>query len=157
MGIGFGLTESPIGVNDVKPRYHLGSLYYHNGRYYRYVKFVDAVTYAAGHVVEWCAGFTSVTNDRTGGSSLGRCPAGVCLAAMTQNYYGFVQVAGVGDVAMLTDGSVAGGEWLVSDSGTDGGADTMAAGEEAQVFAFAIAADSGTALAGTSYVIKGLL
>lgn len=72
-----------------------------NGRKYRYVKFLDAVTYAAGHVCTY--GTTTavdqwtVTNDRVGGSSLGAAVAGVLHgtnAVPTQNQYGWIQVAG---------------------------------------------------------------
>ena len=153
----FGITESPIGVNDPSPRYDPGSLYYHNGAFFRYVKFIDAVAYAVGDVCEWAAAnFSAVSNDRAGGSSLGRMPAGVCLAAMTQNNYGFVQVAGTNTTRIYTDAGVAAGDWLVSHT-VDGECDTMAAGEEAQVFAFATAADTGDYIAAGDAVIKGLL
>ena len=42
-----------------------------NAKAYKYVKFLDAVTYAAGQSVEYAnVACTSVTNDRSGGSSL---------------------------------------------------------------------------------------
>ena len=123
----------------------LGAVYWHNGKAYKYVQFKDAVTYAAGHVVTWAnTSGTAVTNDRAGGSDIGTGvePAGVATRVHTQNYYGFMQVAGTVDV--YYDGSVAAGEWIVSDTGADGRADTMAAGEEEQVIGIALEADSGT-------------
>ena len=155
-----GLDANPASLSNTATRmYEVGTLYYYQGAYYRYARFVDAVTYAAGHVLEWAVGVgcSRVTNDRAGGSSRGRVPAGVCLCAMTQDYWGFFQVAGVGRVALLTDESVAAGEYLVSDVGVDGGADTMANGEEEQCFAFTIAADAGSALAAGNYTIIRLM
>ena len=66
-----------------------------DGKVYRYAKFVDAIAYANGQVVE-LASTTAfhVTNDRAGGSSLGRLPVGVCLRVMAQNEYGWVLVRG---------------------------------------------------------------
>jgi hypothetical protein len=109
---------------------------------YMYVKFVDAVTYAAGHVLTWAnAAGTSVTNDRSGGASLSLGPAGVAIAIMTANSYGWMQVGGV--ATCLGDGSVAAGESVVPDT-TDGKADTMAAGEEDLVFGIALEADDAS-------------
>ena len=66
------------------------------GYTYRYVQFKDAVTYAAGQALTY-AGATNlgvVTNDISGGSSIGAVAAGICLRVMTQNYYGFILVKG---------------------------------------------------------------
>lgn len=107
----------------------------------KYVKFLDAVTYIVGQVVEWAsATAASVTNDRSGGSAIGTqtAPAGIVLDVMTQNYFGFIQVSG--NALVIGDGSVAAGEAVVSHS-VDGEADTMAAGEEHQVFGVALDAD----------------
>src|SRR4030042_2702059 len=102
------LTEDPSKVHDAAPRFDIGATYYWNGCYFRYLKFVDSVTYAAGHSVEHAsANGTAVSNDRTGGSSKGRStPAGICLRAMTENHYCFAQVAGWKIPAILTDGGV---------------------------------------------------
>lgn len=157
-----GLIEAPIGVNDEEQRYEFGTLYYWNGRLFRYAKFVDSVDYSDGHVVEWAAAnFSAVTNDKSGGSSLGRLPAGVALNAVTSGNFGFFQVGGLGVVRLYAydvDGTaqVAAGDFLVSDSATDGMADQMADGEEEQVFAVATAAGSSSYVAAGNYVIRGL-
>ena len=125
--------------------YNLGETRFDNtGKKYRYVQFKDAVTYAAGHCLDVAnTAWTAVTNDRSGGSAIGTQTAfgGVCLGAPTQNSYGWVQVGGIATV--LGDGSVAAGEAVVLHS-VDGQADTMAAGEEHQVFGTALEADDAT-------------
>lgn len=139
------LPVDPFTANDVSPKYTVGQVFEgtdSSGRYaaYKYVQFLDAVAYIRGHVCAWGnATGTAVTNDRSGGSNVGIRTAGICLRVMTQNYYGFVQVAGIG--LCLGDGSVAAGESVVLDTGVDGGADTMAAGEEDEVFGMALEAD----------------
>lgn len=152
------LREDPRTVDHERPLYDVGGTYYWAGRYFRYFKFVDAVTYAAGHsVAHASANGTAVSNDRSGGSSIGDVPAGVCLRAMTQNHYGFVQVSGWGLVPLLTDGGVVAGDALVLHT-VDGQVDTMADTEENEVFAWALADDdsSGYVAAG-SYFIQGIL
>lgn len=134
----------PSTVNDSSTTFVLGQILDYQGNLYRYVQFLDAVVYAAGHVCAWAnATRTAVTNDRAGGSAIGIQTAGIALAAMTQNNYGFILVEGY-YATVLGDGSVAVGESVVLDTGVDGGADTMAAGEEDEVFGMALAADTGT-------------
>jgi hypothetical protein len=153
----FGLPRTPLGTNDASPQWDVGSLYYHNGAFFRYVKFLDAVTYAVGDVCEWGTGWNTVSNDRSGGTSIGRCPAGICLADMTQNYYGFIQVAGTNISRIFCDdAAAAAGSWLVSHT-VDKECDIMAAGEEQQVFGFAIIVGAANYLATGSVVIKGLI
>ena len=133
----------PATTNETTPRATLGGIYEFNGKFHKYVRFLDAVAYVAGHICEWAnAAGTSVTNDVSGGSSLGRAPAGIAPMVMTQNNYGYIQVSGVATV--VTDGSVAAGEAVVADGGADGVGDTMAAGEEHQVIGYALEADSGS-------------
>ena len=114
-----------------------------DGKTYRYVQFKDAVTYVAGHVCTPAnTSWTAVTNDVAGGSSVAATTfGGIALAAVTQNYYGWVQIGGVATV--VGDGSVAADEAVVVHS-TDGQADTMAAGEEHLIFGRALEADSGS-------------
>lgn len=123
--------------------YNLGETRFDRlGNKYRYVQFKDAVTYAAGQALEVAnITWTAVTNDRSGGSAIGTQTSfgGVCLGVPTTAYYGWVQVGGVATV--LGDGSVAAGEAVVLHS-VDGEADTMAAGEEHQVFGVALEADA---------------
>lgn len=105
----------------------------HNGKKYRYVQFVDAVTYVAGHLVcladadndEW-----KVTNDRSGGSMMaGLRPVGVVFQSVvpTQNQYGFVQISGVA-TALIGSAAVVAGDLLKPDSATDGAIDEATEG-----------------------------
>ena len=138
-----GIGYDPATANHSEPEFRLGEYFAQEGKIYKYVQFKDAVTYAAGHVCTPAnSDGTAVTNDRAGGSDIGENKfAGVALLAMTQNYYGFVQVGGVASV--LGDGSVAAGESVIPDS-ADGKADTMAAGEEDHVFGVALEDDDAT-------------
>jgi hypothetical protein len=137
-------THTPFTQVDASPLYSLGDLCYApNGNIYRYVKYLDSVTYLAGHVCQWAsATLNYVSNDYTGGSTIGTgltTAAGICPgipAAATP--YGWLQVGGI--ALVFGDGSVAAGERVVPD-GADGRADTMAAGEEHQVFGVALDAD----------------
>lgn len=127
----------------------LGAVYAYGRNLYKYVQFLDAVAYEAGDVVEWAdTAATKVTKDKSGGSSVGRKTAGIALAVMTQNYYGFILVEGY-YAAVNTDGGVSAGEFLISDT-VDGDADTMAAGEEHLVFGMAL--DNDTAADATATV-----
>ena len=99
------------------------------------VKFLDAVAYAAGQSCEAAslgsAGGASVTNDRSGGSSLGNIAKGGGLALMVnttakvgfvlvQGYYPTIKTSGADDIAV--------GESLILHSSTDGACDGVAAG-----------------------------
>lgn len=115
---------------------------------YKYVRAEDA-NLVLGDVVELAdtTGY-EVTKDRSGGSSLGRFVAGVALGAITDGYYGFVQVRGV-NTYVKTDGGVAAGDFLVPHATTDGASDTAvssstAVNTEAQVFGFALTTDTTT-------------
>lgn len=125
------------------PLAEVGKSVFVEGVWYKYVKFLDSVTYKAGQLVEWAdTTGTSVTNDRAGGSAIGTqtAPAGVVLGIPTTTLqYGYIQCSG--NALVEGDGSVAAGEDVVSHS-VDGQADTMAAGEEHQVFGVALDADS---------------
>ena len=115
-----------------------------DGKKYKWVEVVD-VDLAIGYVV--CPASTDgtkVTADVSGGSQLALRGIGVALGTVdiSDKKYAFIQVAGVADV--YSDGSVAAGEAVVADSGTNGLADTMADGEEEQVFGWALEADSGS-------------
>lgn len=101
-----------------------------DGKVYKYVKFLDAVTYAAGQVVTRAsADGTSVTNDLSGGSSLGVIPEGIVVGVPTQNqhgwvlrqgYYATIKTSGADDIAV--------GESLIAHGSTDGTCDGVAAG-----------------------------
>ena len=126
------ISVNPATINDVSARYALGMVFEgedSSGRYaaWRYVQFLDAVTYAVGHLCEYADTLgTKVTNDRAGGTSIGHVPAGVACMIMTQNYFGFIQVAGIATV--YSDGSVAAAEAVVPHATVDGQADTAVTG-----------------------------
>lgn len=158
----FLLTEDPTTVNDLSPRFVIGGLYkYHHPSYgwglYRYFQALDAVTYVQGHTLEHASATgLGVSNDRASGSSIGRVPAGVAQKVFTQNYYGFVQVSGIGATLLSSAGNIAASKYLVSDT-TDGLVDDMADGEEEQVFAMSAAADGASGFAAGAWIFKGLL
>lgn len=134
--------KDPLDCNEVSPQATPGGLYEWKGALYRYVKFLDAVTYVVGHTLTMAAtDGTSVTNDTSGGSSVAPLHGvGVCQDIMTENYYGYMMVRGTCNV--VCDGSVAADDAVVA--GTDGVADTMAAGEEHLAFGHALMADDGS-------------
>ena len=150
------LVEDPATINEaaVRPDLFLGGIYYYGGKAYKYVQFKDAVAYLAGHVCLWAnAQGTAVTNDKTGGSAvIATTPvAGVAPRVMTEDYYGFIQVGGVATIQ--TDGSVTVGKPLVSHT-VDGEASMMVDGEEEQVFATSLQADTGDQVSAT---LKGCM
>ena len=118
---------------------------------YRYVKFVDAVTYLAAKAVclasatQW-----DVTNDVSGGSALANLyPVGMTFQATppTQNQYGCVQIAGI---ATFTAGSAAiiAGDPLRIDTAEDGDVEEATAGTDEAIIGVAMAtvADNATGL-----------
>lgn len=114
--------------SDVLAPYSLGEVYTvpGSGKLYRVFKYVDFATapHGDGDVMEWASTTTySVTADRSGGTSLGRMPAGVaCRAAVANNHYQFFLVQGlhstIGDAA---NGCTAGRK-LTTHATTDGDA-----------------------------------
>jgi hypothetical protein len=93
-----------------------------SGRFakYRYVQFLDAVTYVAGHLVTRASATTwAVTNRRVGGSSItGHEPIGVVFQATVpaQNQYGWVLIDGLA----LVSGTYAAGDYLIPHATNDG-------------------------------------
>ena len=129
--LGKRLSTDPSTYNTAAadPNFVLGGLYRYtvNGWIYRYVQFLDAVAYAAGQSVEYAATTgTKVTNDRAGGSSVGRAAAGVVLAVMTQNYYGFILVNGFATLATSGADDIVAGETVICHATTDGTVDGVA-------------------------------
>lgn len=125
--------------------YPLGILWFDftTGKAYRYVEGDAALasdTITAKQVVAWMDDGWEVNNAVATGLGV-TAPAGVAISAITESAFGWIQVAGQCDV--FTDGSVAAADPLVMHS-VDGEADTMAAGEEANVFAVALETDHET-------------
>lgn len=139
-------SDAFTAVNDENARHDLGTTARvydstYGWRTYAYYKVADAVNVTAGMVVCYSTTMGNVTPDISGGTSTGGA-AGVALGSVTATYHGWF-VVGKGDYVLVnTDGGVAAaGEFLVPHS-VDGEVDTMADGEEEQVFAVATAADS---------------
>ena len=132
------------------PEFNLGEMRETNtGKRYRYVQFKDAVTYTAGMCCTYAdaTSLTTVTNDISGGTSIGSVCAGVAVGVPAQNGYGWVQTYGL-HTAVRTSGAddIAVGESVVVHGSTDGTVDgasasTYATGE----LGVAVAADDNDA------------
>lgn len=73
--------------------------------------------------------------------------AGLCVTAITQDYYGWIQVRGLNDVAMVTDGNVTIDDRCSLTTGNDIKPATEAEMVGGAVCGTSLAADTGTALA----------
>lgn len=119
--------------NSVKREYGLGMKYDYldaagNICTARYVQFIDAVAYAQGNICFWADDYVSatatplykVTVDYS--ESLGDVlmPVGVCYGAQTQNYYGFIQIAGPGYILHNNDDDAAIGSELIATAADNG-------------------------------------
>lgn len=106
-----------------------------DGKIYRYVQAVDLAV-ANGYVVTIAdaADDSIVSIDISGGSSIAVKAAGVGIGAITADYYGWVLVKGVHS-SVLSDGSVAAGEYVVPHASTNGSIDTAAAGSTVAITA----------------------
>jgi hypothetical protein len=124
---------------------------------YRYVLVEDAAL-AANDVVTYSdTTGAEVTNDRSGGNSLGSdAVAGVALATVADGNYGVIQVGGVATMKVAAaDGAISAGDLLVADS-TDGcvaAASATTSSVEAP-FAVALAADTATTSAAGTVIAK---
>jgi len=143
------LHADPTTVNDSTAKAEPGSLWVYQHPTYgtwvlRYAQAKDAVTYAAGQSCTIANVYgTAVTNDRSGGSSIGAIFGGVALLAVTQNYYSFFLVDGYYPT-LVTSGAddIAIGESLIVHASTDGACDGVAAGSTTTAsFGVAVAAD----------------
>ena len=159
----FLLTEDPSGVNDLSPRYKIGGLYmYHNPQYgwglYRYRKYLSTAAIGPGDVLNYVDEVgVQVTPDRDETGFVALTCAGVAIGStITTLYHGFAQVSGICTAALRTDGGVAAGDYIVAHT-VDDEADTMADGEEEQVFAMSSAADGADNLTAGQALFKGLL
>ena len=105
----------PVGTYTAAANGPLGQTSWSGRRRYMYVQYMDAVTYTTGHVCTPASATTyKVTNDVSGGSSLGLRFAGVVpnvnengaaiTAVPTQNAYGYIQLEGIHS-AVLNDGN----------------------------------------------------
>ena len=126
-------------------QHDLGTVVWDNvGNAYRYVQNIlaDSIAIADGTVVYPTITHGVVSPDFAGGSGLTTNVVGVGISAIAAGSYGWVQVSGYHD-KVKTDAGVAAADFLVGHS-VDGEADTMADGEEEQVFGQALTADTVT-------------
>lgn len=139
------MGEGGLSANDSTAKNTPGALAQDNqGNIYRYVR-IDpdsacattegsCLTFDVASAASW-----ELTPDVS--ADIGGRVVGVAQSAISTGNYGWVLVSGVGEVR--TDGSVSAADFLVLHS-ADHEADTMADGEEEQVFGFALEADTGT-------------
>lgn len=116
-----------------------------DGRVYRYILVEDA-TLVDGDVCEYADTSGYEVTKAAGSSSVGNKVAGVAINAITDAYYGWIQVSGRHD-AIRTDGGVSAGECLVPHASYTGRADTsLASGSNAdEAFGMALETDSTSA------------
>lgn len=95
-----------------------------------------------------------VTKDRSGGTSDNSKPAGLVVTAIPDGDCGWIQVHGISQADITTDGSVAADEPLIAHATTDGGVDSGANTDNANIFfGYALDADASTTLAaGKAYI-----
>jgi len=113
---------------------------------------VDLAT-TAGSVLTLASATSAytVSGDRSGGSAVSAIKAvGVAVGAIGAGEYGYIMCEGT-HPGVYTDGGVAADDPLVPHT-VDGEADTMADGEEEQVFGWALADDSGTTESCYAYI-----
>lgn len=126
------MFHQALGTFTSSPKHTLGQEITVGNKTYRYVQFKDAVTYVEGHSLEYAdTGLTTVTNDRAGGSSLGRISAGALPIVNgnvpTEGQYGWFQTKG--PATLLTSGAddIAVGEAVFCHATTDGTCDGASA------------------------------
>ena len=135
----------PATANHATPQYDLGLEFHEDGKRYRYVQFKDIgiVGISAGTVCGWSGtSGTAVTADVSASSAAaaGAC-AGIALATMTDDYYGFVQIGGFCN-KIATDGTVVKTAGMVL--GTDGVATASGASDTIPTFGMPLADDDAT-------------
>lgn len=130
------------------------------GKTYRYVRFVDAVTYVKGHVCSIASATQfDVTNDVSGGSALaGLWPVGVLegdgTTVPTQNQTGFVQISGIATI-IAGSAAVIAGDLLKPDAATDGASDEATAGTHENIVGVAMATIADTASGNALLALRG--
>ncbi len=138
VGSSLDLSESP---------YHPGQVIRDGEKAYKFVLAEDLAL-----VVGWLVCYTTddngyeVTGDRDGGSSDNLQPAGLVVTAIPDGDWGLIQIRGLSEKAIITDGGVAAGEEVKPHATTNGGADTNG-GVSAISFGQVLDADTGSVLA----------
>lgn len=141
------LPATKLTADDSSAQEELGRIRWEGSKAYKYVLAEDA-DISIGEVVEYSdTSEYEVTNDRSGGSSIGRVVAGVAIGDITDGQYGWIQVYGR-NTSTVTDGGVSAGEALIPHASADGQADSVSSTTssvlESQVFGYALADDGAT-------------
>lgn len=135
--MGYGIKKifaTPLDANDSTAKEEVGTLRFEGGKIYKYIQYnqgaagVDAVAgniayyYAAGGVGDGSYANGIVTSDLSDSAEIG---AGVLQAALTADYYGWIQIKGP---AIITPALTAGadGDPLTATGATDGTLDVSA-------------------------------
>lgn len=113
---------------------------------YRYVQVEDAAL-AANDVVTFSdTTGAEVTNDRSGGSSIGSdAVAGVALATVSDGSYGVIQVGGVATMKVAAASAISAGNLVVADTTNDGCVAAASATTSSVEAPFAVALSDDTA------------
>jgi hypothetical protein len=133
-------AASSQGIADV------GEIKYEDGKKYKFVEIVDQDVAVNEVLYPANTTGTQFTSDYTGGSGLSAMVGAVALGTVDISVapYAWVQIPETGTFGTVrSDGFVAAGEAIIGHT-VDGEADTMAAGEENLVFAYALADDAGS-------------
>ncbi len=141
-------------ANDATAQVAVGTKWDDGTKSYRYILVEDA-NLAANDVVEYSdTTGTEVTNDRAGGSSVGRVAAGVALATVTDAQYGVIQVEGVATMKVPAATAISAGNALVPHATSDGAVAVATTSTEDQIFAVALGADTATTSAAGTVTAK---
>ena len=146
-------TQTPDGAADFKNLDWLPGHVWTNpadGRKYKFVLMEDAAAVVGdGLCYTTDDNRYEVTRDRAGGTSDNNQPAGLARVVIADGDFGWIQIKGLNDVAMVTDGGVSAGEALIPHATTDGGLDSSTADADTpyDTFGQALDDDVGTVLA----------
>lgn len=138
VGSSLDMSESP---------YHPGQVVRDAEKAYKFVLAEDLAL-----VVGWLVCYTTddngyeVTGDRADGTSDNLQPAGLVVTAIPDGDWGLIQIRGLSEQDIITDGSVAAGEEVKAHATTNGGGDT-ADDVSSENFGQALDDDTGSVLA----------
>lgn len=126
---------------------------------FQYIRVEDADLVAGDPVYPASADGTEVTRDVSGGSRITNKAQGIAINAITDGNYGFIQVAGVGQVALtLNSGDFSAGDSIMGDTSNDGKVAGGTLGtDDGQWIGHALAASSSSVLSAGAYILHGNL
>lgn len=132
-----------------------------NGKSYRYIR-VEDLALAANDAVEFAdATGTEVTQDRAGGSSIGRTFAGVAVSTLTDAYYGWVQIKGVAtcqvEAGAAVGTTVPAGSRVTTHATANGSVAAYSATTSSIDYSFGVALSADTATTSTAGTVTVML